>query len=299
MIGLKRDYEELGAENEFKEFSFPRKVYNLSRFGLPWVPVIGRVAYRKYIFPESNHVHKGCTELIYCLSGACEYECGGERYSMKPGRVLVFRADEPHRAVGNPRGYAHCYLLLKNPVRKRGGSASDVLAADFYWLGGECRKLPRIFNGGRSAIGRFNRLFTLLEAADMPERARQIRIRSSVMSLLLGFLDATSQSLSSPGSERIAAVAEEMRAHPERAYSLESLALRLSLSSSAILEGFKDVTGFPPHAFLVNCRIERAKAELSAGVPVKTVAKLLGYPSAQHFSLSFKNATGLTPGKWA
>lgn len=293
-----RAFEELGAENEFRKYSFFSRVYDLSACGLPWVPVIGRVAYRKYIFPESYHVHRGCTELIYCVSGACEYESGGERYAMKPGRVLVSRSDEPHRAVGNPKGYAHCYLLVKEP-RGRAGRAGDGLSADFDWLGREFRRLPRVFNGGRAAVGRFNRIFTLLEAKGLSDRARQIRIRTAVLSLLLGFLDATAQSLNGPMSGRIAEVAEEMRTHPERDYPLDALALRLSVSPSALLEGFKAVTGFPPHAYLVNCRIERAKEALGAGVPVKTVAKRLGYPSAQHFSLSFKNATGLTPGKWA
>lgn len=294
----RRGYEELDARDEFKANSSVRRIYDLSPFGVPWIPVVGRAACRRYVFPEAPHVHKGCIEVIYCQSGSCEYESCGKRFVLKSGRIFVSRPDEPHRAIGNPKGYALCYFLFNaNPGRTR-RSGDDAVASDFAWMAQEFARLPRLLKGDRLTITRFNRLFALAETADLPAQARRVRMRSVVLSLLLGILDATSLSLKGQVSRRIAKVAEEMKAHPEREYSLRDLARRLSLSQSALLSGFKEVLGFPPHAYLVNCRIERAKAALESGVSVKTVAARLNYPSAQHFSASFKDATGMTPGTW-
>ena len=62
---------------------------------------------------------------------------------------------------------------------------------------------------------------------------------------------------------------------------------------------FKSLTGLPPHGFLIDCRIRRAKELLSNGVQsIADLAVSLGFISARHFSSSFKLATGLSPREW-
>ena len=62
---------------------------------------------------------------------------------------------------------------------------------------------------------------------------------------------------------------------------------------------FRRRTGLPPHAFLVACRMAKAKEMLqSSRQSVMSVARQLNFPSAQHFATQFKRETGLTPSDW-
>ena len=79
----------------------------------------------------------------------------------------------------------------------------------------------------------------------------------------------------------------------------KALAERIGYSPTSLLNGFKAATGYTPHAYLVKCRIERAKELLDCGAKnVTSVAEELGFPSPQHFATQFRNATGLTPSGW-
>ncbi len=89
-----------------------------------------------------------------------------------------------------------------------------------------------------------------------------------------------------------------MREHPERAYPLDRISGSLGFSPSNMLVRFKRLTGLPPHAFLLEQRIARAKEMLSCAVPVAAVAHKLGFSSGQHFSSQFRSVTGLSPTEW-
>jgi AraC-like DNA-binding protein len=61
---------------------------------------------------------------------------------------------------------------------------------------------------------------------------------------------------------------------------------------------FKRLTGLPPHAFLLERRIDCAKEMLASGMSVVSVAHRLGFSSSQHFSGQFKAITGMSPTGW-
>lgn len=71
---------------------------------------------------------------------------------------------------------------------------------------------------------------------------------------------------------------------------------KMSASKFKIL--FKKVTGLSMSEYIFNRRIEKAKALISKGVPVKNVASDTGMGSAANFTTAFKRATGVTPTQW-
>ena len=98
---------------------------------------------------------------------------------------------------------------------------------------------------------------------------------------------------------RLSQIVEEIRREPGRAYPVDELARRTALSPTGLLQRFKRLTGFPPHAFILSCRIEKAKLELEKGnASVAMIADNLGFPSAQHFATIFKRMVGKTPSEW-
>ena len=58
---------------------------------------------------------------------------------------------------------------------------------------------------------------------------------------------------------------------------------------------FRATYGRTPHEHLVHCRVERAKALLSDGVPVADACYAVGFSSTSSFSRLFKRASGRTP----
>jgi AraC family transcriptional regulator len=56
------------------------------------------------------------------------------------------------------------------------------------------------------------------------------------------------------------------------------------------------VTGFTPHAYLANVRIDRARTLLThTDLPITRIAAEAGYRSSSHFAHAFRGVTGESP----
>jgi len=80
---------------------------------------------------------------------------------------------------------------------------------------------------------------------------------------------------------------------------LADLASLTGLSRFHLLRVFRAETGLPPHEYLTQLRIERAKQLLSAGVPISNVAVAVGFSDQSHLTRRFKRLMGVTPGQYA
>jgi len=59
---------------------------------------------------------------------------------------------------------------------------------------------------------------------------------------------------------------------------------------------FKEAMGVPPHQYVIQRRVERAKQLLAAtDLPIAEIALAVGCASQSHFSALFHRAAGITP----
>lgn len=281
-------------DDAFEKRPYRRYTIGLEVDGVPWISLVGRNSFLRTTTPSPWHSHKGCIEIIYCQRGTCEYESCGETYQLKPGRIFVSRPNEPHRMMSNPQGLATHYLLFK--LHKR--MTPDFLGRELNFIERKLRRTPRLFYGGLHAGAQFVRLSRLVKQSFNDKAERRLRILNASLSLLLSVVDAPETPVEGRGSSRILAIAEEMRVHPEQDYPVEALSAKTGFSPSSLLNGFKVATGFSPHAYLIKCRIDRAKQLLGGDMSVSDVAGALGFPSPQHFATQFRNATGMSPREW-
>lgn len=274
-----------------------RRVLSLEPDGILCMPVIGFDCYRKKWQEASLHVHDECLEISLCLRGDLTLESNGKTYPFKPGVMFATGPEDVHRIRSYPKGMSKYWFLFRIPKdgfpllnlpSKEAASLTDALMSI----------VNRPFAGTDEVKRLFKKLFSLCDTLPPGTSERSLRLRSVVLALLLAVVDAASATSYDRAEVRLCRLVEEMRKHPERAYPLDRISESLGFSPSNLLVRFKRLTGLPPHAFLLQCRIDRAKTMLAEGVSVGSVAHQLGFSSSQHFSSQFKAATGFSPTGW-
>jgi AraC family transcriptional regulator len=92
---------------------------------------------------------------------------------------------------------------------------------------------------------------------------------------------------------------ELMSTHLGREISLAFVAGECGLSVSHFARSFKQCTGTPPHRWLLENRVERAKELLTdAEPPLAEIALECGFSDQSHFTRVFSRTVGTSPGTW-
>lgn len=271
-----------------------RRVLSLEGDGIFCMPVLGFDCYRRMWSQPPLHVHEECLEISLCLRGDLEFESGGREYPFKPGTMFVTGPDDVHRIRSYPKGMSKYWFLFRIP--KDGFPLLNLPEKEASSLTFALVGLANKPFAGTDEVKRlFKRLFHLCDTLPAGTPDRSLRLRSAVLSLLLSIVDAASVACHDRAEIRLGKLVEEMQKHPESEYPLDRISQSLGLSPSNLLVRFKHLTGLPPHAFLIEQRILRAKVMLMSGMPVAAIAHQLGFSSSQHFSSQFRSATGMSP----
>ncbi|WP_095108589.1 AraC family transcriptional regulator [Pseudomonas sp. Irchel 3E20] len=109
---------------------------------------------------------------------------------------------------------------------------------------------------------------------------------------------ATAQAPLTAQDNHLAQVADYIRAHCQHALKLDDLCALSGLSSSYLIRRFKQRYAMTPHAFLINCRIQRAEEQLRNGHAIAEVALAAGFADQAHFQRAFKQHLAATPGQY-
>ncbi len=94
-------------------------------------------------------------------------------------------------------------------------------------------------------------------------------------------------------------VRDWIESHPESNPTLGELAALAGLSEFHFARMFRVSFGMPPHAWVLQTRLERAQQLLAdPSRPLHEVAVRAGFASASHLSRRFRAAFGVAPGAW-
>lgn len=100
-------------------------------------------------------------------------------------------------------------------------------------------------------------------------------------------------------SPRIARAIEQIRDHPSSNVSLRELAELVEMSPWHFLRSFSRETGFTPHAYQMQCRVELARRLISRGSGLTDAALESGFADQSHMTRIFRRTYGVSPGTWA
>jgi AraC family transcriptional regulator len=102
-----------------------------------------------------------------------------------------------------------------------------------------------------------------------------------------------------PGGGKLRRVIEYMRTHMDESLSLSQLANLSGLSPSQFTRSFRAAMGKPPHNYLIDLRIEKARDLLErTDLPVIEVGMQCGFAQPNHFATTFRKVVGLAPRAW-
>jgi len=222
----------------------------------------------------------------YVISGSGHIEYGGEVidvhagmfYYIKKGADAVYYAD-----ADDP--YEKIWMNLD-------GILVDRLT-DLFMMGEVCAEEVNVMRLFLEIHDRLERM-TPSTAADT---CRQISC------LLYEMLSEVRRTEFFPDTEDKNVLDERIRTYLDsnlyNDISLDLMSEHFGITKMHIIRVFKKKFGITPMQYLIEKKISVAKNLLCGTVmPIKEIAALLRYSNTQHFSSSFKAATGVTPGKY-
>ncbi|MFN7040172.1 MAG: helix-turn-helix domain-containing protein [Acidovorax temperans] len=104
---------------------------------------------------------------------------------------------------------------------------------------------------------------------------------------------------SSMSGGKLQRVVAHMEAHLDQDMPLSSLVELSGLSSSQFTRTFRAAMGKPPHGYLLDLRIERARNLLEkTDLSIIEVGMQCGFAQPTHFATMFRKLVGLSPREW-
>ncbi|MCC0095554.1 AraC family transcriptional regulator [Streptomyces sp. NBC_01343] len=246
-----------------------------------------RAHYVRHTFPR--HTHDGY--VIAAVTGGIE-EVGlpGGTLRAGPGSVVLINPEVPHTArAGVPEGWAYATLY---PSRE--------LIAEVAAEIGSLRGTPG-FTADSVADPQTSYVITEVHRAaeEGNALAADTLLRGAVARMLTrhaGPLPArTVRSAGAVDAAAARAVLQERMARPP---SLEQLAAELGTSPFALLRAFRETYGMPPHTWLTDARVRRARALLDAGTAPAEAAVAVGFTDQPHLNRHFTRIVGVPPGAY-
>lgn len=236
------------------------------------------------------HAHEA-VQAVLVEHGRAEFVLRGMSHAAEPGDVLLVESWEPHAVRALPGGASVVVALV----------APAVLAA----------AAPR---GGRSAVPAVFPLAVrrdpalrraLRAVADRQEaRAARLAVDGAVVAAVMALVGVAAGAADAPQSTRgtgaaaVTRAIEYLQAHAREDVSLDALAAAAHLSKYHLAREFTRRVGRPPHAYHLHVRLGQARHLLVAGQSSAEVAQTLGFADQSHFTLAFRRAFGVTPGRF-
>lgn len=124
-----------------------------------------------------------------------------------------------------------------------------------------------------------------------------LHAESALLALIAGLL-RPARDRAQPAAS-VTTARERIDDAPGAMLTLAGLAADAGLSRHQFLRAFARLTGLPPHAYLLQRRVQRARTLIGSGLPLAEAAAASGFADQSHMTRCFVRSLGLTPGAYA
>jgi AraC-like DNA-binding protein len=237
-----------------------------------------------------RHAHETYTFGVI-ESGVEEFEYRGSLLRAGAGAVALLNPEVVHTGqAAGPDGWAYRVFYPEVEV-------VTEIAAELGWPAGPPSFPETVVTDARSA----RLVRTAHMAAESGDRlASSTLLRTALGGLLAAHAAAAPGRAIRPGRApaAIAQTRDLLHARLADPPSLEELAAVTGLGPFALLRAFRAETGLPPHAYLNQLRVRRARCLLDDGLAPAQVAACTGFADQAHLTRHFKRVVGVPPGAY-
>ncbi|KRW61710.1 AraC family transcriptional regulator [Pseudomonas sp. TTU2014-080ASC] len=245
--------------------------------------------YYRQRFPR--HVHEA-----YCIGvieeGAQRFYRSGAEHVAPRGDIILVNADDVHTGHAELEGGWAYRAIYPHP------DLFKSISQDLHHSNGSIPWFPNAVLHDPGLAQQLLMMFTLLA---QPRNAllKETLLVSSLSWLMMRYGKTRLSPATLPSAEqRILTVKELLDSCPEKEFSLLQLAEIAELSPWHFLRQFKSAVGIPPHAYLIQAKLRKAKDLLLKGQSIATVSALCGFTDQSHLTRHFKSSVGITPGEF-
>ncbi|MFD8808149.1 AraC family transcriptional regulator [Streptomyces sp. NPDC059597] len=253
---------------------------------LPGVDLL-RAHYVRKSFVRHTHEHF----VIAAIADGVEvFQHGGSDVSAGAGALALVNPDTPHTGrAGVPEGWRYGAVYPSPEVVAR-------IAAETTTLRGTPGFVTPVLDDPYAA----RLVHQVLRAVDEGNALAADTLLSLAVTRLLrlngGALpERRPRSAGASLAARARAVLQERMAAPP---TLERLAADLGTSPFALLRAFRAAYGMPPHTWLTDARVRRARLLLDAGSAPAEAAVAVGFTDQPHLNRHFTRIVGVPPGAY-
>lgn len=227
-------------------------------------------------------------EFYVQMHGLTRWVAGGETYLLHPGHLFAVPPRLEHHLAGPVHGGSHHFYFAAidvEPVVRR----QPRLA--------QCWQRPTVVHraDAGAVVDAFGQLVT--------EVTTQDEYGAEGLVLAVDRLVLAASRLLAPAAvpllvvhPAVRAVKELLDREYEERWTLKQLADRVGLAPGYLAGLFTAQLGQPPHQYLNERRVDRARQLLAGGdLTITAIAVSLGFSSSQHFARTFRQLTGVTP----
>ncbi|MFA7174090.1 MAG: AraC family transcriptional regulator [Kiritimatiellia bacterium] len=271
-------------------------VFDLAEAGLPEVPVLGFSRYGRSIASIEAHRHADCLEIGLCLRGALTLLNNGQEHRIMPSDLYINKPEDLHCLTTHPKNTMIYWLLIRAPFKNKPFLRLTFNEASEIW--NRLNRLPcHIIAKTDTVKNAFRELFKY----HGQEKGvwRTVGLTNMCTLILMEIINVSTYKNPVTDTLRLEQLVDSIKKNPEQTITIDQLAREARLSSTLLIDQFKQITGLPPCQFQLACRMERAKHLLTTTeLPITRIAFDLGFCASQHFSGHFKRAFGITPTAW-
>lgn len=241
----------------------------------------------------SRHMHDEFA-IGVIESGIEEFTYQGATHRAAASNIVIVHPGEVHTGqAGVPDGWRYRMFYPEVALLQQAWSELQegaVTTVPYF---------PRPVIQDEHLAGQLHRLHVALETSDS-RLERESRFLWTLAQLIARYADKRPQ-IAIIGQEQHALqqVQAYLNTHYSNSISLNQLAAIANLKPLRLLRVFQREMGLPPHAFLIQLRVTRAKALLATGMPIAQVAFDTGFTDQSHLNRHFKRLVGVTPGQYA
>ncbi len=224
-------------------------------------------------FFVDRHKHRS-HELVYCLEGQGTVHINNQKSEFSTGDYYITRAGTIH-TESDDCNTSIIYFYFDAP---------DELV---------CEGIHSDYDAS---------ILSMVKKLRQETEENELHKESMMQALLTRILiEALRSEKNNTGKQGIRAVLKYVNENIDREIDFKKLAKQQHYSFDRFRHIFKEYTGFSPHQYIINARVEKAKIllRLNPNASLTEISFNCGFSSSSHFSKAFRSKVGTTPSEYA